>query len=401
MNNSAIEMKSEARYWPNWWRLSVIGLASLILCSCRALPQTEPGQIDRSEANVVRGQNGAPFGPTTPGMLPPSAWTGAPDCPSCILPPTRQWSPPGIAGPWPREEYLCDGGDSGVKAWVKSDWQIEGLGIEDTIAHYDTIDGRRVVEASNQVCIYAPKFSAVRKVVSIDAYEVKEGLVLYSEPTKVVVEEDTLAAKTTLQNQQSERQIAAKSARAQQRNTPGIAIDNANKVMESLAAAWPKEDYNTLEDVVFEQADKPWLAADVQAANTWTHEKGVQVTINSVEANILKFGSKAQATYSIEEQGSPSFRITKSASAATAQPGDIIEFTLRFENVGSQVIGNVTIVDNLTTRLEYVADSQTCSLEAGFLHQPNDRDSLILRWEVIEPLAIGESGEIKFKCRVR
>ncbi|MFP6666045.1 MAG: hypothetical protein VB876_01955 [Pirellulales bacterium] len=399
---SNVETKFVAnRYWPDWWRLSVIGLAVLILCSCRAVPETESKQLNNFDPNIVRGQDAQPSAPITPGMLPPSAWTGAPNHPTSVAPPARQWSPPGIARPWPREEYLFDGGDGRVKAWVKSNWQIEGLGVEDTIAHYDTLDGRRVVEPSNRVHIYAPKFSAVRKVVSVDAYEMKEGLVLHSEPTKVVVEEDTLAANTTLQNVQTERQIATRSARAQQRNTPGIAIDNANRVMESLVSSWPKEDFNTLKNNVFEQNDKPWLAADVQAANTWTHDKGVQVVIDNTEAYVLKFGSRAQATYSVEREGAPKLRITKSASAKAAQPGDIVEFTLRFENVGTQVIGNVTIVDNLTTRLEYLPDSQTCSLQADFLHQANDHDSLVLRWEVIDPLPVGESGIIKFKCRVR
>ena len=39
---------------------------------------------------------------------------------------------------------------------------------------------------------------------------------------------------------------------------------------------------------------------------------------------------------------------------STAQPGEEVEFTLRFDNVGDRVIGNVTIIDSLTTRLEYV-----------------------------------------------
>jgi hypothetical protein len=61
----------------------------------------------------------------------------------------------------------------------------------------------------------------------------------------------------------------------------------------------------------------------------------------------------------------------------------------------------VTIVDNLTTRLEYVADSQESSLQADFLTQPNDGDSLVLRWEIIDPLPPGQGGTISFKCRVR
>ena len=45
----------------------------------------------------------------------------------------------------PRDEYLCDGGDYGFAAAVRKDWQVDGLEEEDTVAHYDTVDGRTVV----------------------------------------------------------------------------------------------------------------------------------------------------------------------------------------------------------------------------------------------------------------
>ncbi|MCE9547250.1 MAG: DUF11 domain-containing protein, partial [Planctomycetia bacterium] len=64
-------------------------------------------------------------------------------------------------------------------------------------------------------------------------------------------------------------------------------------------------------------------------------------------------------------------------------------------------IGNVTIVDNLTTRLEYVPDSATSSRKATFSTQDNDVDSLVLRWEISEPLQPGEGGTLRFKCRLR
>ena len=48
---------------------------------------------------------------------------------------------------------------------------------------------------------------------------------------------------------------------------------------------------------------------------------------------------------------------------AHALPGEVVEFTHRFDNVGDHEIGNVTIVDNLTTRLEYVPNSATSSVD--------------------------------------
>ncbi|HOM17500.1 MAG TPA: DUF11 domain-containing protein, partial [Thermoguttaceae bacterium] len=63
--------------------------------------------------------------------------------------------------------------------------------------------------------------------------------------------------------------------------------------------------------------------------------------------------------------------------------------------------GNVTILDNLSGRLEYVADSAQCSLKAQFTAQPNEAGSQLLRWELAQPLKPGEGGVIRFRCRVR
>jgi hypothetical protein len=65
------------------------------------------------------------------------------------------------------------------------------------------------------------------------------------------------------------------------------------------------------------------------------------------------------------------------------------------------LIGNVTIMDSLTGRLEYVADSAQCSKRANFMSDYNEADSLILRWEILEPMQPGDGGVIRFRCRVR
>jgi len=61
----------------------------------------------------------------------------------------------------------------------------------------------------------------------------------------------------------------------------------------------------------------------------------------------------------------------------------------------------VTIIDSLTTRLEYVDGSQSSSRKANFGTQENEGESLVLRWELIEPLKVNEGGIVRFKCRVR
>jgi hypothetical protein len=69
--------------------------------------------------------------------------------------------------------------------------------------------------------------------------------------------------------------------------------------------------------------------------------------------------------------------------------------------VGGQAVGNVTVIDNLTTRLEYVEGSQTCTLKSNFASVENQGSSLVLRWEIIDPIEPSQGGVIRFKCRVR
>jgi uncharacterized repeat protein (TIGR01451 family) len=93
--------------------------------------------------------------------------------------------------------------------------------------------------------------------------------------------------------------------------------------------------------------------------------------------------------------------VIKVASTNVALPGEIVDFTIRFDNIGDQKIGNVTLIDNLTTRLEYVEGTAQASRKAEFFTEVNEQDSLVLRWEFAEPLGPGEGGLVRFHCRVR
>jgi len=94
-------------------------------------------------------------------------------------------------------------------------------------------------------------------------------------------------------------------------------------------------------------------------------------------------------------------RVTKIASKIAARAGEDVEFTIRYDNLSGKKIGNVTIIDNLTRRLEYVPESSESSLKANFINERNEVDSLMLRWEIIDPVEPHSGGLIRFKCRVR
>ena len=65
------------------------------------------------------------------------------------------------------------------------------------------------------------------------------------------------------------------------------------------------------------------------------------------------------------------------------------------------MIGNVVILDNLATRLDYVEGSQQISHAAEFVAEANAGGSQVLRWELKEPLKPGQGGLIRFQARVR
>jgi uncharacterized repeat protein (TIGR01451 family) len=316
--------------------------------------------------------------------------------------PIGPWTPPGMSQPGPRDEYLVDGGDRGLPAEVGDDWEVRGLETEDTIAHYDTIDGRTVVEPSNQVHIYAPRFGSVRRVVSLRQNQQVDMATRVHLPTKLNQADETQIAATSTKNLQPGHEVGRTMANLYRgRQFSGAAssavgpegFDNAFK---------PYENLKVIRQGIIEGSESAWLAEGIAAAAAWTHKQAVQIILDRQAATESVQKQNAGTLFSVDAPpGYPTLRVIKVASTAYAEPGDVIDFTIRFDNTGTEPIGNVTIIDNLTTRLEYIPDSAQCSLQAEFFTQPNEGDSLTLRCEVADPLEPGEGGIVRFKCRVR
>ncbi|QDU27463.1 hypothetical protein ETAA8_25510 [Anatilimnocola aggregata] len=354
--------------------------------------------------------------------LPSSAYTGQPmhghgphgsGCPCCgpqapfqfspDLPgedPYGGWMPDGIKKPWPSDEYICDGGDNNDDVRVKQNWDVVGLDPEDTIAHFDTLDGKTEVAASNKCCIYAPRFAAIRKVMNPIVYEGHERMAGVEKPTKLNLHQELGSPTTAVQPEQVLADLHIDPAVTFREQTKGIGVDNVTNPVLARGGFMPHENLKFIQQGIFENAEKAVLAERTLAAVTWQSNQAVQVIIEGVMAHEAKGIAKPEVTYTYEMQGKARLRICKIASSCDAQVGEFVEFTLRFDNVGDQKIGNVTIIDHLTPRLEYVAKSQSCTVGAEFKMQENP-DTLVLRWEVTEPLEVGQGGLIRFRCRVR
>ncbi len=431
---------------PGWWRLTLIALASVILSACQSMESPHANVARNGRQPMPNGMNSqmnnlspetSNYSPTTManaqrmphvrnaggvisvGYSEPIANDGSfsgayPGCnqtpvamPGCNLCGTGDgcgnmpWAPPGIARPWPADEYICDGGDRNTRVWVGDDFQLSGLDPEDTIGHYDTLDGRIVIEQSNRVCIYAPRFACVRKVDPIISSQQNEAAVGTHAPQPPLQGSETKIATTTLQQTPPIGEIGIRRPiLLRERNPAAVAINELSpRGFQDRYKAY--EDFSVIKTGIFQEEEKAYLAQKTLAAIVWTKDVGAQVTIDNRNAVVAIGDRRAQAEYTVDLPTHPRLRLCKVASTDAALPGEIIDFTLRYDNTGDQVIGNVTIADSLTTRLEFVPGSAQSSHKTNFSTKINDADSLVLRWEIVEPVKPGTGGVLRFQCKVR
>jgi uncharacterized repeat protein (TIGR01451 family) len=311
------------------------------------------------------------------------------------------WAPPGIVAPWPYDEYLRDGGDRDLPVHVQPDWHVDGLETEDTVAHYDTLDGLTVVEPSNRVHIYAPRFGAVRSVtapVEEGQVQVSQGVDLTLHPARHDLAQMALAS---MNKDQLHGEIGTKRASTYRMRMGDGAVSLAILPGSFQDFFLPFEDFSVIRQGIFVEAEKARLAQSIEAALVWTRNQAVQVIIDGQQAGIVTSDQQAEAIVVVETPAQDKLRVIKVASTPVARPGDFVDFTIRFDNLGNRPIGNVTIMDSLTPRLEFVPDSAQSSRAGNFVTQPNEAGSLVLRWEIDEPLPAGQGGIVRFRCRVR
>jgi uncharacterized repeat protein (TIGR01451 family) len=357
----------------------------------QAIPHAGPAMATAAHATVVDA------------AMPPGAYAGpetsirATSCP----PAATSCLPPGPPHAWPSDEYICDGGDGEIPATVGSNQSIRGLEPEDTVLHYDTLAGRAVLKPSNRVCIYAPRFAAVRKVTGVELRE-RHQRVSRVEGESMAVRMDDLQIATHVEQPLGlVRQTGTKGPNVLDEQLQGIEVGSTLRLVQERRGLLPYEDFNVMRRGLLADVDETELAERSQAALVWTLVQAVQLVIDGQQAEIQARSQTPGTIYQYEIGGEPRMQVVKMASTRAAQPGEFVDFTIYFDNIGTQRVNNVTIVDNLTPRLQYVPDSQQCSREASFTAERNEGESLLLRWDMNEPLEPNEGGVIRFRCQVR
>ncbi len=308
--------------------------------------------------------------------------------------------------PWhpdPRKaELVFNGGDQGKKAKVDSSWNLYNVTPEDTIGHFDTLDGRRLMTESNRVAIYAPRFAAVRKLDGLINSESRMKVGSMDEKKALQLSEAKDFSTTTKQHLSVDRFHGAKRASGLRENNRGVVSDNVIRLFGARNTFEAFENLALIRMGKHQNSESARLGLAMQSANVWQDNLGLQVGVAGAQPVVVNDVYKVQQIVRIDSDDKHAIlRIAKVASKISAQPGETVDFTIRFDNLTGKRIGNVTIVDNLSSRLEYVPDSAECTLNADFKHEHNEVGSLVLRWEITDALPANSGGIIRFRCKVR
>ena len=305
-----------------------------------------------------------------------------------------------LTGQTPKNSYVT-AADNGAKARLLNNDNMSGLDPEDTLVHYTTEGGNIHVQPSNRACVYSPRFSTVRKISAAAGGEYVVGLANMDRPvgpTGIGSREGGLIVRDS--NGLSHAEVAKRIDAFRDRNR-GVPMESvlqaieAGKVLEVLATLSPTE----LGKLTADQL--AIVQQSIDAATTWTMREGVEVAIEDLKAPVLTRDQKLEGFTLYDFPKAGRLRIAKMADRSDAQPGETVTFTIRVENVGDSAVNHVVVMDNLVTRLEYVPDSQECTVAAEFVADNNSEQSKRLEWKLSEELKVGEVATITFKCLIR
>lgn len=328
-----------------------------------------------------------------PGTLPYPHGANCPTCPPPYAPPM----PPEYVG----DEYICDGGDRGLPIHYDT-LGMQGLETEDTVAEFVDHNGESGLRISNKTCIYAPRFAAVRAATQpVTDFGIDRALGHFDErriaglETKVVLDE-----KIHSDELQGVLMRARASGIESGQTDHEVNLPQKANVHAKLGNAF--EDFAFVRDGQLDDVSLAVIGEAIQAAGEWTRSQSPIIAAKDLAGQEVTARFIAEDFTAYEDRRTPGdLRIVKLADRSTAKPGDIVTFTVRFDNVGERELHDVRIVDNLTPRLEFIDGSVDSNLAGEVEPRDNGEGSVILSFFFGEPLPGGEGGWVSFQCRVR
>lgn len=323
--------------------------------------------------------------------------------PHCPVPgaPTTQVCLPLYEPDYYPDEYICDGGDRGVKVY-HNEFGRQGLETEDTVAEFTDDTGRRQIRPSCRACIYAPQFAAVRSAsmpevgLAVDraagTYDHRATVGLHSKLTPEV----------ELQNDQPIGVNSRSRASGMDRLLSQNELDQIARLARHIKLINAFEDRLFLHRAELDRTEEAYLAEEVQLAATWTRDLNPVIVASDASGQEVIASFSVEEYVGVEDQSKPGdLKIIKLVDKPTAQPGDVVTFTIHYENIGDRNLYRINLVDNLTPRLEFIDGTTDSDRKGEFTVEPNGEGSVIVTFELAEPLPGMTGGTIMFQCRVR
>lgn len=311
-------------------------------------------------------------------------------------------APSSLADLYP-DEYLYDGGDREDAAAMHAQLR-SGIESEDTVAGYVDATGTKKTVASNRVAIYSPRFGSVRSVAGLvadtkvdKASGARDAIAIGNLKTGRAAQENS--AKTALNEVENHDRVDGIISRK-----PAMQSQNKNRPVQSTKVDEGHEGRLASGSHTFNRRQAFVLAQQRQNAEVWTREQFPVITASTGSASEIEAVFRVQQSVGLEDQNRGGIlHLVKLADRESAKAGEIIRFTIRFENTGDLNLHDVRIVDNLTPRLEYVEGSATIDEQhpGSVSIEPNGEGSSVLTFTLDGPLRGHKSGTITFEARVR
>ncbi|MBL8814618.1 MAG: DUF11 domain-containing protein [Planctomyces sp.] len=302
------------------------------------------------------------------------------------------------------DEYLFDGGDRGYPVHTKVG-ELQGLETEDTIAEFVDHTGVQKRKPSNRVAVYAPRFGSIRTVAGLEsgvkvdkAAGAKEsrgtGNLKSGQKAAASVKEDAIVGVETRHKPDGV-----------DTSVPPSASIGTDRPQENRKADSGQQGVGTFIPNTMQHQQIFEIAQGRQNAIAWSRNEFPLMKGSTTAGQDVTSQIRVQAVIGIEDERETKgdLRIVKLADRGTAQIGDIVTFTIQFENVGDFDVYDVRIVDNLTPRLNYVTDSASHDPDhpGEITIEPNGEGSQILTFTLEKPLKGHTKGTITFEAVVR
>ncbi|HEU5118287.1 MAG TPA: DUF11 domain-containing protein, partial [Isosphaeraceae bacterium] len=265
-------------------------------------------------------------------------------------------TPPPPGQPWlPRDEFLCDGGDHGPAAAFAGDGGLAGINPRDAVIQFD--DARRPkILPTNLVCIYAPRFAAVRSGIGPN-----QALAI-----NVLAGNETLARQEMSASKQGSRKFTKNETAVLNRHRSRVSEAESKTYAGTYSELRVLAGLDTFDHLGGHvEITGPNLRETVlspRAAQMDIKLEGLNVPTSATVSGVVVGAGEQKMSWKPQELAGvelppdrPGLAVIKRVNVSEAEPGDTAGFTILFRNMGNVPIRSVSVVDSLLPRLEYVA----------------------------------------------